>query len=743
MPDIMQTSPIIGKISATPNMARDFAISGMTCASCVSRVEKVLNRVPGVSAVSVNLATEKARVQAGPSVDDAALIAAITKAGYGAAAVAVDHPAPDAHQRDSWMLTLSALLSLPLVLPMLTGGIIALPAIAAFALATIVQFGPGAKFYVAGWKSLRAGAGSMDVLVALGTSAAYGLSVYDLIAGSGPLYFEASAVVITLIRFGKYLETRAKRSAARSVGALEALRPAIAHCIAGSTISDMAVNTLNIGDVIEVRAGERVPADARIIAGEGLFDEQHITGESLPVARGIGDMVMAGALAQDAALRMTVTAAPGASMIDRIARLIESAQASKPPVQRLADKIAAWFVPVVVVIALLTFVGWTLHGAALSVAIINAVSVLVIACPCALGLATPAAIVTGAGVAAKHGILIRDAAALEQAHRVDTVVFDKTGTLTEGKPHLAGAYPAPGVTREALTRDAAALSASGTHPLAAALRAASSASIKPAQGLRVIAGRGVQGEVDGIPLLLGNDRLMREAGVTPAALASLGGPEGVTLSYLACADGTLLGALAFADTLRSDAQAAVDAVKRLGCDVVLLSGDRRDAADAIARDLGIDTVIAEADPARKRDEVERLRQSGRHVAMVGDGINDAAALAAADLGIAIGSGVDTALEAAPLVLLRPEPLLIADAIALSRRVWRTLWQGLFWALIYNVIGIPLAAFGVLNPMVAGAAMAASSVSVLGNALLLRRWKGRAAKGRAAKAVPRKAAFHDR
>ena len=286
-------------------------------------------------------------------------------------------------------------------------------------------------------------------------------------------------------------------------------------------------------------------------------------------------------------------------------------------------------------------------------------------------------------------------------------------------------FPAPGVTRAAGAGYAASLSASGTHPLAAALRAAAPAAISPAQGLRVIAGRGVQGEVDGVTLLLGNDRLMREAGIAPAALASLDLP-GATLSYLARADGTLLGALAFTDTLRRDAQAAVDAVKRLGCEVVLLSGDRREAAEAVGRDLGIDIVIAEADPARKRDEVERLRQSGRHVAMVGDGINDAAALAAADLGIAIGSGVDTALEAAPLVLLRPEPLLIADAIALSRRVWRTLWQGLFWALIYNVIGIPLAALGVLNPMVAGAAMAASSVSVLANALLLRRWKGGAA-----------------
>lgn len=733
MPDTIlapdpQTSPIVGK-TAEPLLTRDFAVSGMTCASCVSRVEKVLNLVEGVSAVAVNLATEKARISAAPWVDDAALIAAITKAGYGAVPVTTDRPGPDAHRRDSWMLALAALLALPLVLPMLTGGAIVIPALTAFSLATIVQFGPGARFYVAGWKSLRAGTASMDVLVALGTSAAYGLSVYDMIAGAGPLYFEASAVVITLIRLGKFLELRAKRSAANSVGALEALRPEIAHRLSGSDIAEVAAKLLRPGDMIEVRPGERVPADARILSGEGHFDEQHLTGESLPVAHRAGETVMAGALAQDAVLRLQVLAEPGTSMIDRIARLIENAQASKPPVQRLADQIAAWFVPVVVVIAALTFAVWMLHGATTATAVINAVSVLVIACPCALGLATPAAIVTGAGVAAKHGILIRDAAALEQAHRVDTVVFDKTGTLTQGKPHLAAAIPADGITRETLIHDAAALSASGTHPLAAALREAAMQASKAenlrAENLRSIAGRGVQGDVGGRPLLFGNARLMHETGIAPEALAALPAHciEGATLSYLARADGTLLGALAFTDTLRPDARAAVDAVKRLGCEVVLLSGDRREAAEAVGRALGIDTVIAEADPARKRDIVAQLRDSDKHVAMAGDGINDAAALAMADLGIAIGSGVDTALEAAPLVLLRPEPLLIADAIALSRRVWRTLWQGLFWALVYNVVGIPLAAFGILNPMISGAAMAASSVSVLSNALLLRRWKG--------------------
>ncbi|MCF3946819.1 cation-translocating P-type ATPase [Acidiphilium sp. AL] len=710
-------------------MVHDLAIEGMTCASCVARVEKSLKRIEGVASVAVNLATESARIEAAAGVTDVALIAAVAKAGYGARPRTAAEPQAETKEisRDAAMLGIAALASAPLLLPMLSGGAIALPGGLMLALASIVQFGPGLRFYVAGWKSLRAGTGSMDVLVAIGTSAAYGLSVFDFAAQRGPLYFEASAVVITLIRLGKYLEHRAKRSAARSVGALASLRPDIAHRVTRDGVADLAVAALSPGDVIEVRPGERVPADARINDGAGLFDEQHITGEALPVLREAGATVMAGALAQDTALRLTVVAEPGQSMIDRMARLIEDAQASKPPIQRLADTIAAWFVPVILLIALATLAGWLLAGAATSTAVIAAVSVLVIACPCALGLATPAAIVTGTGVAARHGILIRDAVVLEAAHRVDTVVFDKTGTLTEGKPELVAVQPMPGIAESWIRALASALSATGTHPLARALRDALP-DAAPAEQVSVIAGRGVRGTVEGEILLLGNARLATETGADTAALAALTAKierDGTTLSFLLRENGTLLGVLVFADTARLHARDAVVAVRALGCTVMLLTGDNQGAARALARDLGLDDVIAEADPIRKRAEIKALRDRGRVVAMVGDGINDAAALAEADLGIAIGSGVDTALDAAPIVLLRDDPRLVADALALARRVRRTLWQGLFWAFIYNVIGIPLAAFGLLNPMVSGAAMAASSVSVLGNALLLRRWRGQA------------------
>ncbi|HEX7389328.1 MAG TPA: cation-translocating P-type ATPase [Acidiphilium sp.] len=712
-----------------PAVIHDLAIEGMYCASCVSRVEKTLKKVDGVTAVAVNLATESARIETAGRVEDAALIAAVAKAGYGAhRRAAAEPPAPTPGiSRDVVMLIVAALASAPLILPMISAHTLAIPAWLMLVLASIVQFGPGLRFYASGWHSVRSGTGSMDLLVALGTSAAYGLSVYDFAIHAGPLYFEASAVVITLIRLGKYLEHRAKRSAARSVGALTALRPEIAHRVAGAGIADIPVAALSPGDIIEVRPGERVPADARVNGGAGLFDEQHITGEALPVLREAGATVMAGALAQDTALRLTVIAAPGQSMIDRMARLIEDAQASKPPIQRLADRISAWFVPVILLIAAITLAGWLLVGATVSAAVIAAVSVLVIACPCALGLATPAAIVTGTGVAARHGILIRDAVVLEVAHRVDTVVFDKTGTLTEGRPELVAVIPAPGIGESRLRALASALSASGTHPLARALRNAESQA-EPASQVSVIAGRGVRGVADGEALLLGNQRLAEEAGADRAALAALIaeiGREGVTMSFLLREDGELLGGFAFADTVRSHARDAVAAVRALGCEILLLTGDNQGAADALGHEIGFDAVIAGADPVRKRAEIKALRDRGRVVAMVGDGINDAAALAEADLGIAIGSGVDTALDAAPVVLLRDDPRLVADALALARTVRRTLWQGLFWAFIYNVVGIPLAAFGLLSPMVSGAAMAASSISVLGNALLLRRWKGQA------------------
>ncbi len=678
----------------------------MTCASCVGRVEKSLSHVPGVQTVAVNLATETARVEA-DGATLAQLIAAVDQAGYTATPQSA---APPHHDR--WELLevcAGAALSAPLLLAML----FPLPGWLEFLLATPVQFWLGAKFYRAGWSALRHGSGNMDLLVALGSSAAYALSVADWLRGAGPLYFEAAAVVITLVRFGRYLEGKAKREAASAITGLASLRPDIAHLV-GAVTRDVPPAALHIGDVVEVRPGERVPVDGVITAGNGSLDESHITGESLAVVRAPGETVLAGALNLDSVLRIRVTAAAGENFLDRMARLIDSAQASKPAVQKLADRVAAVFVPAVVAIALGTFCVWLVLGATTATAIINAVSVLVIACPCALGLATPAAILAGTGAGARCGILLRNADAIERAAKIDMVVFDKTGTLTLGQPKLADVQILGAESRETILDIAASLAAGDTHPLSLALRMPGA---EPAANFRTLPGRGVEGSVAGVRYILGSAALIAEAGgAVPAAAGD------ATMSYLASAGGVLRGSFAFADTPRPDAAAAIAKLRALGIEVMMLSGDRSEAANAIGQQLGIEKIVAGADPARKVQEIEALRGGGRIVAMVGDGVNDAASLAAADIGIAMGSAADVTIEAADISLLRPELALVPQALTLARRTRNVLYQGLFWALIYNIVGIPLAAAGVLSPMVSGAAMAASSVSVLANALRLRRVK---------------------
>jgi Cu+-exporting ATPase len=682
----------------------DLAIGGMTCASCVSRVEKVLGRVPGVISVAVNLATETAHVEAGPGVALPAMVAAVEGAGYQASG-RPEVPAAISN-REFWELLAAAALSTPL----LAGMALHLPGWLEFALATPVQFWLGARFYVAGWRALKAASGNMDLLVALGTSAAYFLSVADFFAG-GPLYFESSAVVITLIRLGKYLEGRAKRDAAKAVTGLAALRPDVAH----KNGLDVAVKTLRLGDVIELRPGERVPMDGEILEGAGRFDESHLTGESVPVLRAPGAHVLAGALCLDSVVSLRVTVAQGATFLDRMARMIDAAQASKPRLQKLADRVAGAFVPVVVAIAAVTFAGWMLAHAPISVAVINAVSVLVIACPCALGLATPAAILAGTGVAAKNGILVRNADAIEHAAKIDFVVFDKTGTLTVGKPRLLDVQVVGGVAREAVLHIAASLAAADTHPLAGALRIAG---VVPASAVKSLAGRGIEGVVDGTRYILGSDKLVSDAGGVAPDMAT----PGATISYLATADGAVLAGFAFGDAIRPDAGNAIAALRTKNIGVMLLSGDRAESAEAVGHELGITEIVSRATPAQKLAVIAEKRAAGHVVAMVGDGVNDAAALAAADVGMAIGDGADVAFETADFALLRPEPALVGDALALSAKIWWVLREGLFWAVIYNVVGIPLAALGYLSPMVAGGAMAASSVCVLGNALRLRNWR---------------------
>lgn len=716
----------------------DLAIEGMTCASCVARVEKALKKTPGVIDAVVNLATETARVSVVRGTAVEALLRAVEKAGYRASKHAQERStAPETRRGHGGGAVLAAAaLSLPLVVPMLLelgGAHVMLPGWLQWLLATPVQFWLGARFYRAGWKAVKAGAGNMDLLVALGTSAAYGLSVYQLLANSEDgmphLYFEASAVVITLVLLGKWLEARAKRQTTAAIRALQYLRPASARVRRNGADMDIPLEQVKVGDLVVVRPGERIPVDGVVEEGASHADESLLTGESLPVPKHVDDKVTGGAINGDGLLLVRTGAVGAETALAGIIRLVESAQAAKAPIQRLVDKVSAIFVPVVLLIALLTFIGWWWAGAGSEAAIINAVAVLVIACPCALGLATPAAIMAGTGVSARHGILIKDAEALEVAHSVSTVIFDKTGTLTIGKPALVELAPLGADPRE-LLQLAAAIQSGSEHPLARAVierAAAEGVAILPAAELQALPGRGLAARVNGMDLRLGSTRLMQELGADLAPLQSLANEleqSGRTVSWLACSSPTvrLLGLLAFGDQVKPGAKAGVEKLHALGVDTVLLTGDNRGSANAVGGALGIGQVVAEVLPEDKAGKVGELKNAGRVVAMVGDGINDAPALAAADVGIAMGTGTDVAMHAAGVTLMRGDPSLVADAIDISRRTYSKIRQNLFWAFIYNLVGIPLAALGMLNPVVAGAAMAFSSVSVISNALLLRRWK---------------------
>jgi len=721
----------------------DLEIRGMTCASCVRRVEKALGKLPGVESATVNLATERAQVTLlRGAASPADLIGAVSAAGYEASLPAAtadaDQAAPQRRTLDRELLAViaGAVLSLPLLLPMLlapVGITLNVPGWLQLLLATPVQFVLGARFYRAGWKALQARSGNMDLLVALGTSAAYGLSVYQLLTAHGHAqphyYFEAAAVVITLVLLGKWLEARAKRQTTAAIRALSALRPARARVRRNGVDSEVAVEQVAVGDQVVVRPGERIPVDGVILRGATTVDESFITGESLPVARQEGDKVTGGAINGEGLLLIETSAVGAETTLSRIIRLVENAQAAKAPIQRLVDKVSAVFVPVVLVIALLTFLGWWLHGGDITTAVINAVAVLVIACPCALGLATPTAIMAGTGSGARHGILIKDAEALEVAHAVTTVAFDKTGTLTVGRPSVA-ALRGHGMDEVELLRLSAAIQSGSEHPLAHAVRDAAAArglAVPAAGEVRAIPGRGVAATVEGRELRLGSRRLMGELGVDLAPLADAATAlerEGRTVSWLARIGerNELLGLIAFGDQLKDSAIAAVRRLRAQGVRTVMLTGDNHGAAQAVAARLGLDEVRAEVLPADKAAAVTELKRGGAVVAMVGDGINDAPALAAADVGIAMSTGTDVAMHAAGVTLMRGDPLLVADAIDISRRTYRKIRQNLFWAFIYNLIGIPLAAAGLLNPMIAGAAMAFSSVSVVSNALLLRRWR---------------------
>ncbi len=775
----------------------DLGIGGMTCASCVGRVEKVLKKVPGVASASVNLATESARVQwSAPAGDDAStdstemlarLSRAVRDAGYEPlASDASETEAPASTwmgvRTDFWPVLVGLVLCVPLVLPMvgdLWGQHWMLPAWQQFVLATPVQFGLGRVFYVSAWHAIKGRSGNMELLVSIGTTAAWGLSTWLWLTAEPEtmvhVYFEGVAVVITLVLLGKWLEARARQQTTSAIRALQRLRPDKAHLLPDglrrTEMVDVPVAELLPGDVVVVRPGERFPADGQVLRGQTQADESMLTGESMPVGKAVGDAVTGGSLNGDGAVEVSVTAAGTRSTLHRIIALVQDAQATKAPVQRLVDQVAAVFVPVVLLIALATWLGWLWAGAPLETAIMNAVAVLVIACPCALGLATPAAIMAGTGVAARDGILIKDVQALDVAHRVDVVAFDKTGTLIVGQPTLTGLVTAAGVDEFQSLQLAASLQAQSEHPLGRAVLAALAQRTQPPADLPVgttrelfapeptdvdqrqappvlthptaVPGKGMQAEwVVGdttYAVRMGSLRWMEELGLSLGPLDATAREQqaqGATVSALAVGPQTV-ALLSFADVAKPASAQALAMLKAQGVRVMMISGDNRGAAEAMARQLGLDPeaheVLAEVLPGDKAARVAELKQGGHTVCMVGDGVNDAPALVAADVGMAMNNphsgaggagGSDVAMHAAGITLMRGDPLLVADALDISRRTVAKIRQNLFWAFAYNVAGIPLAALGYLNPMLAGAAMAFSSVTVVSNALLLKRWRPR-------------------
>jgi Cu+-exporting ATPase len=708
-------------------LSLDLAVTGMTCANCAGRVERALAKTPGVQQASVNLATEQARIAFEPGLDPAALITAIERAGYSARPVQ-QAPLSAGKANPDLPVFLALLLALPLIAPMLVhpfGLDWMLPGALQFALATPVQFILGARFYRAAWRAVKTLDGNMDLLVVLGTSAGYGLSVYQWLQGGGALYFESSAMVIALVLLGKALESRARRHTSSALRALQALRPdtALRWCAGQEQV--VALSQLRLGDVLLIKPGTRFAADGTVVEGRSHADEALISGESLPVAKAPGDAVTAGAVNGEGLLHVKITALGSETVLANIIRLVEEAQVDKAPIQKLVDRVSRIFVPVVIVLALMTLCGWWLAGASLQIAILHAVAVLVIACPCALGLATPAAIMAGTGAAARHGILIRDSRALEQAREINCVVFDKTGTLTLGQPRIVHLQALADPDRVLCL--AASLQQGSEHPLANAVREAAGErqlALSALSESRALPGRGIAGQVDGRLLQLGNRRLLDELGLEPGTEAQAWEAQGHTLSWLIDTQATqpVLGLIAFGDSLRPQSAGAVKALTERKINCHLLTGDNLGSAQRVAQALGIEQVHAQVLPAGKARVIETLQQAGQQVAMVGDGLNDAPALARADLGIAMGSGTDVAMQTASITLMRNDPRLVAAALDICRLTHGKIRQNLFWAFIYNLVGIPLAASGLLSPVLAGTAMALSSVSVVLNALWLTRWQ---------------------
>lgn len=712
-------------------------ITGMTCSSCSGRIEAALQAAPGVSEATVNLAIETASISFDPTITSAAaLVEVVGEAGYGATIKDESGEDDGAAEKERlkkmrYLLIFSALLTLPLVAQMVSiflGLGFHLRPWMEVVLATPVQFYVGSRYYIGAWHALKAKAGNMDMLVAIGTTAAYLYSLWLVItlgnAAQGMLYFEASNVVITLVLAGKYMENSAKRSASSALRQLLGLRPTSATIITDAGEVVTTIDQVKIGDVALLRPGGRVPVDGIIIEGESELDEALITGESMPVLRVVGDEVIAGAINGGGVLKIETMRVGEDTTLAKVAGMVEAAQVGKAPIQKLVDQISAIFVPTIVVLSIVTFGTWLSVGASFEFSIVAMISVLVIACPCALGLATPTALVAGTGSGAKAGILIRDIETLERAKTIDAVVFDKTGTLTEGKPTVAAIKAFVGDEESLLALGAAAQSGS-EHPLGKAIVSEAEArGIAPldAKDAKATAGEGIEVTVDGEMVRMGRGRFaITDMDPAQEKLALEMRDGGRTVVWLSKA-GKAVGLVAYTDPVRPEAKAAVDQLHKRGIAAYLMTGDNAETAAKVAAELGIDKVIADMRPEDKAREVKKLQAGGKHVAMVGDGVNDAPALAEATLGIAMGGGADVAIETAGFVLMRNDPRLVPAALDVSAKTARKIKTNLFWAFAYNVIGIPIAAFGYLDPAVAGAAMAFSSVSVVGNSLLLKRWK---------------------
>ena len=746
--EIAQTIKNTGFDVVTSNI--ELSITGMTCATCVGRIEKSLSKLDGVVSAQVNLATEVAKVEYYPTIlSSTDIINKILKTGFGATLVQdkksnqdqylkIEEEKNDQLKKDFKKLIWAAILTLPLVLPMLAMpfGIHWMPpGQVQFVLATPVLFYFGFRFFKAGFSALKAFSGNMDLLVSIGTSAAYFLSLYNLFlykehAGHfehAPLYFESSSVIITLVLFGKYLEKKAKNQTTEAIKALHALRPEKATVVRHGAEVVVDTHEVLLADVVIVKPGEKIPVDGIVLQGSSSVDESLITGESLPITKTIDDLVTGGSINLDGLLKISTTAIGNETTLSRIIKMVESAQGNKAPIQRIVDKVSAIFVPVILVISLLTLIGWYLYSGNIEISIINAVAVLVIACPCALGLATPTSIMVGTGVAAKLGVLIKDAEALEITHSVTVVAFDKTGTLTEGKPELVN-FIAHNNNDQAF-QYAASIQTTNEHPLAkAVVKNAKENNIVflEVNDVQNIPGFGIQGVINGEKYILGNLKLLEKNQISTVEYdedRKIYLESGHTISYLANLDKKEVTALlVFSDTIKKSSFEAIKSLHKNGIKTVMITGDNLGAAKKVADALGIDEVYAEVLPEEKSQVVQKLRAQGLIVAMVGDGINDAPALAEAHVGLAMSSGSDVAMHTAGITLMRSDPLLIADAIDISKKTYRKILQNLFWAFIYNIVGVPLAAFGALNPIIAGGAMALSSVSVVTNALMLKNWK---------------------